>query len=299
MENGSKLKYIVLITIIVLFFSVFFRFNLFAKIYSNLNKGDGTEEVVDNVEDTGGKPDINNIVDPDIDKPKAPVKKMLKYIEVVGSCGPHYEGVCINVRTGPGIEFPSKFKLRNGIVLKVEDESIIVEGREWHKIKFDEFLFFPERVDTDLYVAAEFVNVIYNEGNMELKDAVLPNVKTIIIDLSEQTLYAYEGEELFMKQLVSTGLDKTPTRTGEFKVFKKTPSRYMQGADGGQEDQFYDLPGVPWDLYFTYDGNVIHGAYWHGNFGMKWSHGCVNLPYEKSKELYEWTPVGTTVIVQE
>jgi hypothetical protein len=299
MENGAKLKYIVLTTIIVLFFAVFFRYDVLSKVFSSISGSNNPKEALDNVKNIDNGTNINNIVDPDIDNPKTTEKRMLKYVEIKGSCGPHYEGICINVRTGPGTQYPSKLKLRNGIVLQVEENSVTADGREWYKIKFDEFLFFPERVDSDLYVAADFVNVIYNEGNKTLKDEVFPNIKTIIVDLSEQTLYAYEGEELFIKQSVSTGLDKTPTRVGEFKIFKKTPSRYMQGSSDGPEDQFYDLPGVPWDLYFTHDGNVIHGAYWHNSFGRKWSHGCVNLPVDKSKELYEWAPVGTTVIVQD
>jgi hypothetical protein len=292
MQHNTKILSLVLLALIVISSTIYFKYDVHSKFFSKDSAiATSTKTVLE-------KPDIDKIVDTEV-KVTPPVKKQYKYIETVGSCGPHYDGVCINVRTGPGTQYPSKLKLRNGIVLQVDENPVNTEGRDWYKIKFDEYLFFPERVDSDLYVASEFVNAFYNEGNKSLEDAVFPNIKTIIIDLSEQTLYAYEGEDLFMKQLVSTGLDKTPTRVGEFKIFKKTPSRYMQGADDGPEDQFYDLPGVPWDLYFTYDGNVIHGAYWHNNFGQKWSHGCVNLPYEKSKELYLWADVGTTVIVQE
>ena len=82
-------------------------------------------------------------------------------------------------------------------------------------------------------------------------------------------------------------------------IYKKTPSRYMQGPIDGITDQYYDLPGVPWDLYFTSGGAAIHGTYWHENFGKQSSHGCVNLPVEKAKELYSWAEVGTRVTVQD
>ena len=101
-----------------------------------------------------------------------------------------------------------------------------------------------------------------------------------------------------MQEAISTGLDDTPTPRGDFKVFKKTPSRYMQGPIKGVSDQVYDLPGVPWNLYFTEGGAVIHGAYWHDHFGKPWSHGCVNLPTETAKKLYLWADVGTSVHVQ-
>ena len=63
--------------------------------------------------------------------------------------------------------------------------------------------------------------------------------------------------------------------------------------------QVYDLPGVPWNLYFTHGGAVIHGAYWHTSFGSQYSHGCVNLPPDTARELYNWADLGTTVIVQD
>ena len=72
----------------------------------------------------------------------------------------------------------------------------------------------------------------------------------------------------------------------------------MQGPIVGVSDQYYDLPGVPWDLYFTKGGDVIHGAYWHDKFGQPWSHGCVNLPLDQAEKLYLWADVGTPVIVQ-
>lgn len=74
----------------------------------------------------------------------------------------------------------------------------------------------------------------------------------------------------------------------------------MQGPlPDAAPDDYYDLPGVPWNLYFTMEGAVIHGAYWHQNFGTPYSHGCVNLAPNDAKILYEWADVGTLVIVKE
>lgn len=74
-------------------------------------------------------------------------------------------------------------------------------------------------------------------------------------------------------------MELSPTPKGEFIIFRKTPSRYMQGPIPEiTGSNYYDLPGVPWNLYFTHGGAVIHGAYWHTSFGEEYSHGCVNLP---------------------
>lgn len=230
-----------------------------------------------------------------------PVKKVLfEYIKVVDGCEIHFQGECLNVRSGPGIDFPVVMQLRNNVVLKIDGE-VVHDGITWYKIVFDETLLYPERVTGDWYVASDFVQVLKDEGlKTTWEDGATPTTKKIIVDRSEQKLYAYEGDTLFMEIAISTGLQLTPTPRGTFTVFRKTPSRYMQGPlPGLASDQYYDLPGVPWDLYFTKDGAVIHGAYWHDSFGVPYSHGCVNLSPEDAQKLYYWTPLGTKVIVQD
>ncbi len=230
-----------------------------------------------------------------------PVDEHAHYIQITDGCGPYYDsGACVNMRSGPGTSYPAVEKLRTGIVLKVEPQTVAGEGYEWYKIIFDESLRYPERVAGDWYVAVnpEAIEPIENFGDVLLTDESPPTSKRIIVDLSDEMLYAYDGDELFMQEPISTGLELTPTPMGTFRVFKKTPSRYMQGPIPEVSDQYYDLPGVPWNLYFTHGGAVIHGAYWHDHFGSPWSHGCVNLPPEKAKELYMWADVGLTVTVR-
>lgn len=227
-----------------------------------------------------------------------PVRKVLfEYIEIIGSCPFSFDGECLNARSGPGAEYPSVAKLRNGAVLKVGGE-VERNGKKWYKIEFDEWLRYPDRVKGDLYVAADYVQVLLDEGNRNLDRGIKVSSKRIVVDRSEQMLYAYDGDELFMKAKISTGLEFTPTPQGTFTIFKKTPSRYMQGPIPGVSEKYYDLPGVPWNLYFTSDGAVIHGTYWHNNFGKPSSNGCVNLTSAEAKKLYTWAEVGVKVIVR-
>ncbi len=230
-----------------------------------------------------------------------PIEKVLfEYIEVTDGCGIHFEGECLNVRSGPGIEYPVVAQLRNGIVLKVGGQ-VEREGEKWYKIIFDEWLRYPERVADDWYVASEYVEVLLDEGSKTVwEDGEATTTKSIIVDRSEQKLYAYDGEELFMEVPISTGLEFTPTPRGTFSIYKKTPSRYMQGPLPNLVDQqYYDLPGVPWNLYFTQGGAVIHGAYWHNSFGTPYSHGCVNLLPDNARKLYNWAVLGTKVVVRD
>lgn len=221
------------------------------------------------------------------------------YIDVVDSCGPYYQGTCVNMRSGPGTDYPIVMKLRRGVVLKVAG-SVERDGRTWLKLDPGEDIRYPERVTSDWYVAADTVELFYDDGiHTTSVGEHASTTKRIDVNLSSQTLVAYDGDSIFMRERISTGLDLTPTPRGTFTVFRMTPSRYMQGPIPEVSDQYYDLPGVPWNLYFTAEGAVIHGAYWHDHFGEPWSHGCINLPPEKAKELYLWAVPGMTVTVHD
>jgi lipoprotein-anchoring transpeptidase ErfK/SrfK len=113
--------------------------------------------------------------------------------------------------------------------------------------------------------------------------------KWIEIDLSDQRLYAHEGQKTVMKAVVSTGTRYYPTVTGRFKIYAKYRATRMTGPG-------YNLPNVPWTMYF-YRGYAIHGTYWHNNFGRPMSHGCVNMKTAEAKRLYQWAPKGTLVVV--
>jgi hypothetical protein len=222
------------------------------------------------------------------------------YIEVVDSCEHDYTGECLRVRSGPGLEFTVVSRLRVGMVLQSEDKILDKDGNGWHKVVFNEWLRYPDRVSGDWYVSDKYVEVFKDDGTIILDENTATTTKHILIDRSEQKIFAYDGEEVVMEFPVSTGLEFTPTPRGTFSIFKKTPSRYMQGPLPYLSSQdSYDLPGVPWNLYFTEQGAVVHGAYWHQSFGARYSHGCVNLNPNNAEELYYWTPVGTRVVVQD
>lgn len=123
--------------------------------------------------------------------------------------------------------------------------------------------------------------------------------KHIYVDLSTQTLKAYQGETLFMEAAVSTG-KWFPTPTGEFTIWQTVRSTKMSGGEGAD---YYYLPNVPFVMFFSNDkvaagrGFGLHGAYWHNNFGHPMSHGCVNMRSVDAEKLYYWvspTPKANT-----
>ena len=116
--------------------------------------------------------------------------------------------------------------------------------------------------------------------------------KWIDVDLSTQTLVAYEGEVEVLRTTVSTGAPQTPTVKGRFRIFHKLLSQTMRGPG-------YEQPNVPYVMYF-YGAYSLHGAYWHNDFGRARSHGCVNLRVAEAQWLFNWAdpalPTGNSEI---
>ena len=117
--------------------------------------------------------------------------------------------------------------------------------------------------------------------------------KWIEIDLSTQMMVAYEGTTPVFSARMSGGLARYPTVTGTYRVYLKYRSQTMRGGTRGVD--YYEVPRVPHVLYF-FEGYALHGAYWHNNFGQPMSRGCVNLPLDAARWMYNWAPIGTLVV---
>ena len=116
--------------------------------------------------------------------------------------------------------------------------------------------------------------------------------KRIEIDLSTQTLYAFEYDRLVYEFPVSTGKwGRTPT--GTFSIWIKLRYTRMTGGNPAL-GTYYNLPNVPYTMFFynkdipKHRGFGIHGAYWHNNFGNPMSHGCINMREADVAKLYNW-----------
>ncbi len=108
------------------------------------------------------------------------------------------------------------------------------------------------------------------------------------VDLYEQTFAAYQGDQMVFATLISSGLNRWPTREGLFQVAERVIERKMSGAEGKVD--YYFVEDVPHALYFDQlMGIALHGAYWHDRFGYKHSHGCVNMPPLSAEWTYDWS----------
>lgn len=114
--------------------------------------------------------------------------------------------------------------------------------------------------------------------------------REIVIDLSDQTLTAFEDGAAVRRVVVSTGKPSTPTPVGFYRIYSRYRSQDMAGPG-------YYAPDVPFVQYFI-GGYALHGTYWHTAFGTPVSHGCVNLPTAEAEWMWGWADIGTPVTVQ-
>jgi lipoprotein-anchoring transpeptidase ErfK/SrfK len=200
-----------------------------------------------------------------------------------------------NIRSGPGTEYRLQ-----GYLEPRERVEIVGRYEDWWRVAYG---------NGEAWVFTGVVNASNAEGVPEVEvlptkvpssPALIPSPaapsaikerRWIDVDLSEQRLRAYEDGEVVRETLVSTGLPRTPTVMGQFRIWVKLRYDDMSGPG-------YYLEDVPYVMYF-YQGYGLHGTFWHNNFGQRMSHGCVNLPTPEAEWMFNFVDVGTLVNVHE
>lgn len=118
--------------------------------------------------------------------------------------------------------------------------------------------------------------------------------QSIVVDISEQRLRAYENGVEVKTFLISSGKKGFSTPLGKTEVIAKIPvMTYAWNYGAGNPNNYY-LPNVKWNLRFR-KHYYIHSAYWHNNFGRPMSHGCINTSVKDAEWIYNWAQVGATV----
>ena len=139
------------------------------------------------------------------------------------------------------------------------------------------------------------------EQSIEITANSTPLKDYIELDITRQTVWLYRNGECIMTSPCVTGNIATGhgTRTGVFSIYEKTMNETLRG---------YENDGTPYtshvERWMEFDnGNGFHDAKWrYGVFGgdiykTNGSHGCVNMPTDKAKYLYDNIWLGFKVIV--
>jgi len=163
-------------------------------------------------------------------------------------------------------------------------------GELWYRV-YDDLTGFPYHIN------ALHVKPIPLEDFAPISPEVEIQNKRIDVNLYTQTLTAYEYDNPVLQTTISSGIPNGPrdanglstkTPEGEFRIQDKMPAKHMGDGNLFADADDYELPGVPWTCFFTNQGHAFHGTYWHDNFGVPMSHGCVNMRTEDAKWLFRW-----------
>ncbi len=170
----------------------------------------------------------------------------------------------VDMRVAPNDKAYRLYRLYYSSVHLVFDRVVDDSGDVWYQLKDDEYPGVKE------YVRAEGLRRIPLSEFLPLSP--LAKNKHIEVSLTDQKLYAFEGDALVYTARCATGAHFTiediglvdfTTPIGDHSVVRKRPSRRMHGFEGRADA--YDLPGVPFCTYFTQSGAAVHGAYWHND----------------------------------
>lgn len=133
--------------------------------------------------------------------------------------------------------------------------------------------------------------------------------KRIIVSLSHEALYAYDGDRLVLQTVVTTGNPNLPTPVGHYAIMQKQhPFEFISPWPVGSP-YWYAPSWSQYAMLFRDGGYYLHDAPWRSAFGpgtngpgqpgtnYGGTHGCVNIPPNPMLFLWNWSAIGTTVDV--
>lgn len=115
---------------------------------------------------------------------------------------------------------------------------------------------------------------------------IAPNGPILVyVDLQRQRATVYRNGVRVAVTTISSGKDGYETPNGVFTILEK---------DKDHRSRTYDNAPMPYNLRLTWKGVALHA----GNLpGFPASHGCVRLPMEFAKILFDNMPMGGTVVI--
>jgi hypothetical protein len=123
----------------------------------------------------------------------------------------------------------------------------------------------------------------------------------IDLNLLQQVVVAYEGQNAVRLARTSTGRPGWETTPGTYAIQRRVANETMDstsliGLDAQRAD--YKVENVRWTQYFSADGKALHENYWkpRDEFGIPSSHGCAGLVAEDARFFWDWADIGVPVL---
>jgi len=123
-------------------------------------------------------------------------------------------------------------------------------------------------------------------GEWVWKPEIAPSGPVLVyVDLGRQRATVYRNGVRIGVSTISSGKEGHETPTGVFTILEKNKEHHSKT---------YNDASMPFQQRLTWMGVAMHA----GNLpGFPASHGCVRLPMEFAKRLFEVTPMGGTVVI--
>ncbi len=191
----------------------------------------------------------------------------------------------VDGRAQPSPEARVLYRFYYSGVYRISEVLTLPGGAVWYRAGTE--------IIPNMYAPAEAFRLITPDEITPLAPEVAD--KRLVVDLSRQTITAYEGRAEVYRAPIASGAQffgedgRTlvgGTGLGQRFIWQKRLSRQMQG---GTRESGWDLPGVAWVSYFASNGEALHSTYWHNAFGRPKSRGCINLKPADAKWLFRWT----------
>ena len=131
-------------------------------------------------------------------------------------------------------------------------------------------------------------------GFIPKNDCTILSGTFVIVDISSQQLTLFRDNQILLESDTVTGKNSSPSDFGLFDIDAKATDAWLTGADYSTHVDYW----MPYN-----GGEGLHDATWRSEFGGTiyqecGSHGCVNLPWEIAKQIYEQVSVGDKVLVK-
>lgn len=143
-----------------------------------------------------------------------------------------------------------------------------------------------------------------------MQDYGLLGGKVLMVSLREQTMRIYDNGTLVYWTYVTTGRPELPSPPGlHYAMNKATHIMFTSDAPPGSTFWYAPTP-INYAIEYADGGFFVHDAWWRSWFGPAsnlphydpaafngGSHGCVNLPLNNMAWVYNFTPVGTPILL--
>ena len=134
------------------------------------------------------------------------------------------------------------------------------------------------------------------------------DTRRVVVSLTKQDMTVYDGSNVLVHTLITSGGPETQTPVGTFHVLAKYSPYVMRSPWPKTSRLWYATTTVNYAILFRSGGYFLHDASWRSEFGpcsntvdgipggnTTGTHGCVNVPFSVEAWLYRWAQIGTVV----